>query len=126
MAAVYLPCQLAIDDRPIGSDTVLHEGGSNVVTFITASAALDLELHSTYTGHRGLGELFVSELILGAGGAARLEARRLADPESAIVYARSSLLYDHLHRVQDLARERGEEVSILGSEDAAEHLGALA
>ena len=63
--------------------------------------------------------------MLGAGPA-ELGTRYLADEAEAHTHERRRLLYDHLGRLQDLAREGGWNLAYEGVDAAAARLDPLA
>lgn len=121
-----LPIRFRLDGRPLGGETLCLDAGARVLVLTSCSAELGIELRSAYLGGERRGELLVAEsAVLGAGPAEFL-TRYLDDGAEAHTHERRRLLYDHLGRLQDLAREGGWDLAFEGVDAAAAQLDPLA
>lgn len=122
MVRTALPITFAVDDVPVGGETLISEAGASVLVFTSASAALGIELRSAYLeGERSAAVLVADSGVIG-GGAAELRSRLLPLGEGALTFERRVLLYDHLHALQDLAGRAGHRLGFGGLDAAATEL----
>jgi hypothetical protein len=122
-----LPIRFSLDGRPLAGETLGLDAGAQILVLTSCSAELGIELRSAYLGGEGAGELLVAESgVLGAGPA-ELTTRRLESADADThTYERRLLLYDHLQRLQDLARGGGWALAFEGVDSAAAQLDPLA
>jgi hypothetical protein len=126
-----LPIRFRLDGRPLSGETLCLDADARVLVLTSCSAELGIELRSAelgielrsaYLGGERRGELLVAEsAVLGAGPAEFL-TRYLDDEAEAHTHERRRLLYDHLGRLQDLAREGGWDLAFEGLDAAAAQL----
>jgi hypothetical protein len=121
-----LPIRFSLDGRPLTGETLHVDAGANVLVLTSCSAELGIELRSAYLGGEGREELLVAESAVLGAGPAELTTRRLEAAGDAHTYERRRLLYDHLQRLQDLARDAGRSLAFEGVDAAAAQLDPLA
>ena len=125
MPRTPLPIRFALDGRPVGGETLHTDAGAEVLVLTSCSAELGLELRSAYLGGEGRDELLVAESAVLGAGPAELSTRRLGSTADSHTYARRRLLYDHLQRLQDIARAGGWALAFEGIDAAAAQLDPL-
>jgi hypothetical protein len=121
-----LPIRFSLDGRPLAGETLHTDAGAQVLVLTSCSAELGIELRSAYLGAEGREELLVAESAVLGAGPAELTTRRVDDAEGAQTHQRRRLLYDHLQRLQDLARAGGWALAFEGVDSAAAQLDPLA
>lgn len=120
-----LPIRFRLDGRPLGGETLCLDAGALVLVLTSCSAELGIELRSAYLGGEGHNELLVAESAVLGAGPAEFDTRRLDNEAEAHTYERRRLLYDHLGRLQDLARQSGWDLAFEGVDAAAAQLDPL-
>lgn len=120
-----LPIRFLVDDRSVAGETLYLDAGANVLVLTSCSAELGLELRSAYLGGEGRDEVLVAESAVFGAGPAELSTRRLEAAGDTHTYERRRLLYDHLGRVQDLARREDRALGFEGIEAAAAEFDLL-
>jgi hypothetical protein len=122
-----LPIRFSLDGHPLAGETLHSDAGAQVLVLTSCSAELGIELRSAYLGGEGRGELLVAESAVLGAGPAELSTRRLeAADADAHTYERRRLLYDHLQRLQDVARAGGWALGFEGIDAAAAQLDPIA
>lgn len=121
-----LPIRFALDGRPLGGETLHVDAGAQVLVLTSCSAELGIELRSAYVAGEGREEMLVAESAVLGAGSAELSTRLLESAADAHTYERRRLLYDHLQRLQDLARAGGWALAFEGIDAAATQLDPLA
>jgi hypothetical protein len=117
-----LPIRFALDGRPLSGETLCMDAGAQVLVLTSCSAELGIELRSVYLGGEGRDELLIAESAVLGAGPAELSTRRLEAAGDTHTHERRRLLYDHLGRLQDLAREGGWDLAFEGIDAAAARL----
>lgn len=112
-----LPISFALAGRRLGGETLYAELGVHVTVLTSCCAELGIELRSAYLSGEGRGELLVAESAVLGTGPAEVATRTLERPSDARA-ERRPLLYDHLQRLQDLAREAGWALAVEGVDAA--------
>jgi hypothetical protein len=120
-----LPIRFRLDGRRIAGETLCLDAGARVLVLTSCSAELGIELRSAYLGGERCAELLVAESAVLGPGPAELGARCLDDEVGAHTHERRRLLYDHLGRLQDLARRGGWDLACEGVDSAAAQLDPL-
>ena len=124
MDPVSLSCGLLVDGEQYASDHSVHRAGANVITVISCSSELALELQSTYVDGPRSSRVLVAESLTDGLQPAELEARWLEGIVEPIGYAPAACLYDHLHRLRDLIADRRDGTAkVVGLEVADLELG---
>lgn len=126
MPRTALPIRFALDGRPLGGETLHSDAGAQVLVLTSCSAELGIELRSAYLGGEGREELLVAESAVLGAGPAEFSTRRLEGARDSHTYERRRLLYDHLQRLQDIARAGGWALAFEGVDAAAAQLDPLA
>jgi hypothetical protein len=121
-----LPISFTLEGRSLGGETLYTDAGAQVLVLTSCSAELGIELRSAYLGGEGCEELLVAESAVLDTDPAAFFTRRLESAAGAHTYERRRLLYDHLQRLQDLARGVGWELGFEGVDTAAAVLDPLA
>lgn len=125
MPRTALPIRFLVDDRPVAGETLHLDAGAQVLVLTSCSAELGIELRSAYLAGEGRDELLVAESAVLGGGPAELSPRSLESAGDTHTYERRRLLYDHLGRLQDLARAGDWVLGFDGIEEAAAQLDPL-
>jgi hypothetical protein len=120
-----LPIRFSLDGRLLAGETLHIDAGAQVLVLTSCSAELGIELRSAYLGAEGREELLVAESAVLGSGPAELSTRRLEAAGDSHTYERRLLLYDHLQRLQDLARAGGSALAFEGVDSAAAQLDPL-
>lgn len=126
MPRTPLPIRFSLDGRPLDGETLHTDAGAQVLVLTSCSAELGIELRSAYLGGEGREELLVAESAVLGAGPAELSTRRLEGAGDPHTYERRRLLYDHLQRLQDIARAGGWALAFEGVDAAAVQLDPLA
>jgi hypothetical protein len=117
-----LPIRFRLDGRPLSGETRCLDAGAAVLVLTSCSAELGIELRSAYLAGEGSAELLVAESAVLGAGPSELSTRRLDDEAESHTHQRRRLLYDHLGRLQDLARECDRDLAFEGTGAAAAQL----
>ena len=88
------------------SETLLTADGPYTIALSTTLPDRAIALHSTYLGSSQSPTTAISHLVL-AGPDTRTEIVEVDSSQLAVDHARQHCLYNHLHRLQDLALECG-------------------
>lgn len=117
-----LSCRLILAGEEVGCDVSVWAAGPDVLTFTTCSAAVDLELTSTYTGGDN-SELLVSELVRWSNSS-ELRSRMVSALQARpLTYERRFALLDHLAAyVSEAAELSDRTLRFEGVEEAIEEL----
>lgn len=126
MARRPLPVEFVRGTDQVSGETLVADVGGDVLVLTSCSDDIGLELRSAYLGADDTEEVLVAEAWAVGSRATELGWRRLADAGRMLIYERRRALYDHLQRLQDLALQRGDQLSFDGVDAAADQLDRLA
>lgn len=125
MPRTALSIRFSLDGRPLAGETLHIDAGAQVLVLTSCSAELGIELRGAYLGAEGREELLVAESAVLGSSPAEFSTRRLEAAGDSHTYERRRLLYDHLQRLQDLARDGGWALAFEGVDAAAAQLDPL-
>lgn len=126
MVRTLLPVEFVRGTDQVSGETFVADVGGDVLVLTSCSDDIGLELRSAYLGGDDTEEVLVAEAWAVSSRATELGSRRLADAGRMLIYERRRTLYDHLQRLQDLALQRGDQLSFDGVDAAADQLDRLA
>jgi hypothetical protein len=126
MARMSLPVEFVRGEDRVGGETFVADVGGDILVLTSCSDEIGLELRSAYLGGDDTEEVLVGEAWAVGSRSTELASRRLVDVRRLLIYERRRALYDHLQRLQDLALQRGDQLSFDGVDAAADQLDRLA
>lgn len=123
MQRIELPApEVVVDGAPIDSCTLLAYAGAHQLTLSTTLAALGIELHSSYLGHRDAANSTIAHLLLTPDAIPRTSTRTAPGSDLPISVGRRRCLLDHLTVLQDAVAARYRDARVTVDERALDRV----
>jgi hypothetical protein len=113
-----IPIKVAIDSKPVRSETLATSIGAYILVLETVLPDQAIDLHSIYAGHAST-KTQATHMILTPHLREATTVEHDHD-QLPVTHSRRICLYDHLHQLQDLLQSDGVDVQVPINDDAVE------